>query len=522
MTKRFLTFLLSVLMLVSIVLFAVSCGNDSKKTDTTASTTTAERSTETTTASTETEVTETEEDQTTTETEPETTVLTGREKMPGHEDVDFGGLTFLISSNCDADDSWEDGKDFWVESITNDAVNDAVYERNEVMKNLYNCDIMVDSGGKDNGFNADVASGGGKYIAATKLYGPVKSYVSGTYYNLLKLDVDFTQDYWDQNYIDSFAVDGRLFNIVGDFSICTFKGAWIIFYNKDVYETKFSDVDIYQMVREKKWTWDAMENMMETIKNDANGDQKYEFSEGSDADILGFISTDQNAQGFYFATGERTVRVSDDKSTYVPAIPTTRGNDILDRMISFLNVESYVMTGYTSVQTALQNGTTLFGGEVLDVLRRMSNAENLRIGILPLPMLDENQDTYHCYVNRHAVSPLAVPTSYSNLEVVSNFLTLFAYHSSMIVRPAFINTYKYTYTSDEESAEMLDIILNNRVYDPGYLDEITSITSFIGYISTMISNKKNNYTKFVAKMETSMNSEIDELVTKIKSVDDNY
>jgi len=191
-------------------------------------------------------------------------------------------------------------------------------------------------------------------------------------------------------------------------------------------------------------------------------------------------------------------------------------------MISFLNVESYVMTGYTSVQTALQNGTTLFGGEVLDVLRRMSNAENLRIGILPLPMLDENQDTYHCYVNRHAVSPLAVPTSYSNLEVVSNFLTLFAYHSSMIVRPAFINTYKYTYTSDEESAEMLDIILNNRVYDPGYLDEITSITSFIGYISTMISNKKNNYTKFVAKMETSMNSEIDELVTKIKSVDDNY
>ena len=520
MAKKILTILLSAIMVASVVLFVVSCGGNNDNTNTTAADTTASRD-NTTTASQDntTTATVTEEDTT---TEPETTVITGREKMSGYEDVDFGGLTFLISSNCDADDSWEDGKDFWVEAITNDAVNDAIYERNQIMHNLYNCDIQVDSGGKDNGYNADLASGGGKYIAATKLYGPLKSYVSGSYYNLLKLDIDLTQSYFDQNYINSFSVDGKLFNIVGDWSICTFKGAWIVFYNKSVYESKFADTDIYQMVRDKQWTWDAMENMMEAVKNDVNGDQQYTFSEGSDADILGFISTDQNAQGFYFATGERTIRVADDRSTLIPAIPTQKGSDVIDKMIHFLNVESYLMTGYTSVQTALQNGTTLFGGEVLDVLRRMSNAEDLRIGILPLPLLDENQDEYHCYVNRHAVSPLAVPTSYSDVDVVSDFLTLFAYHSSMIVRPAFINTYKYTYTSDEESAEMLDIILNSRVYDPGYLDEIPSISGYVGYISTMVSNKKNQYTKYVERMLSSLNSEIEELVGKIKAVDDNY
>jgi hypothetical protein len=265
-----------------------------------------------------------------------------------------------------------------------------------------------------------------------------------------------------------------------------------------------------------------MEDMMETIKNDVNGDQEYTFSEGSDADILGFISTDQNAQGFYFASGERTIGVSSDKNSLIPVIPTEKGSDVLDKLIHFLNVESYLMTGYTSVQTALQNGTTLFGGEVLDVLRRMSTAEELRIGILPLPLMDENQEEYHCYVNRHAVSPLAVPTSYSNISVVSDFLTLFAYHSSMIVRPAFINTYKYTYTSDEESAEMLDIILDSRVYDVGYLDEVPSVSGFVGYISTMISNKKNQYTKYVQRMVGSLESELDELITKLNAVDDNY
>ena len=520
MAKKILTILLSVIMVASVVLFVASCSGNTDNTNTTAVDTTANRD-DTTTAKSDntTTATVTEEDTT---TEPETTVITGRERLSGYEDVDFGGRTFLISSNCDSDDAWEDGKDFWVESITNDAVNDAIWDRNDIMHNLYNCTIEVDSGGKDNGFNADLASGGGKYIAATKLYGPIKSYVSGSYYNLLKLDVDFTQSYYDQNYINSFAINGKLFNIVGDWSLCTFKGSWIVFFNKSVYESKFSDTDIYKMVREKKWTWDAMETMMETVKNDVNGDQQYTFSEGADADILGFISTDQNAQGFYFATGERTVDISSDGSTLVAAVPTEKGSDVIDKMIHFLNVESYLMTGYTSVQTALQNGTTLFGGEVLDVLRRMSNAEDLRIGILPLPLLDENQDEYHCYVNRHAVSPLAIPTSYADVDVASDFLTLFAYHSSMIVRPAFINTYKYTYTSDEESAEMLDIILNSRVYDQGYLDEIVSVGGFVGYISTMVSSKKNNYTKYAEKNLSSINADINELVSKINAVDDSY
>ena len=41
----------------------------------------------------------------------------------------------------------------------NDAVNDAVYDRNRMMQTLYNCKIEVDSGGWDNGFNASVAAG---------------------------------------------------------------------------------------------------------------------------------------------------------------------------------------------------------------------------------------------------------------------------------------------------------------------------------------------------------------------------
>ena len=140
MAKKILTLLLSVIMVASVVLFVASCSGNNEKPETTAAVTTASR-TDTTTKQEQDETTTaevTEEDIT---TETESTALTGREKMPGYEDVDFGGFDFLISSNCDGDDSWEDGKDFWVESLSNDSVNDAVWDRNDVMHNQYNCTI---------------------------------------------------------------------------------------------------------------------------------------------------------------------------------------------------------------------------------------------------------------------------------------------------------------------------------------------------------------------------------------------
>jgi hypothetical protein len=90
----------------------------------------------------------------------------------------------------------------------------------------------------------------------------------------------------------------------------------------------------------------------------------------------------------------------------------------------------------------------------------------------------------------------------------------------MIVRPAFVNTVKYTYSSDEESAEMIDIILDSRVYDPGYITKIS--TDMDGYVSTIISNKKNNYTQAATKFAKSSTTNIENFRNDILAIDDNY
>ncbi len=517
--KRIATILLAVVMLGSVLAFAVSCnGNESNVT-------TEKEAVDTTTRATGLVTTSADETEVTTETETdvvtETTELTGKEPLPGYEDVDFGGRTFLIAACHDDDADWADAADFWVEGITNDAVNDAVYERNDIMHKLYNCTIEVDDGGWDNGFNAAKAAGNDKYIAGSAEYG-LYGWASNTYYNILKLGIDLTQSWWDQNFIMDTSCDGKLFGIIGDFSLHAMSATWIMFYNKDVYESKFSDIDIYQLVREKKWTMDVMADMIDKIKNDANGDSAYTFSEGADADTIGLMTTGHNYRGLYFAAGLRYVTKTEQTTdgSFISALSNQdRGSDVMDKLITLCNMEGYIAGGYTAIQTAIQNGTALFAGEVLDVLRRMAGADDLRVGVLPQPLYEEGQDEYHCYVNNRAAF-MCIPTAFADMEVIADFFTLFAYHSSKIVRTAYINTYKYTYASDEESGEMVDIIVDSRVFDPGYLGNFS--TQMDGYVSTMITGKNNGYTKAAARYANTDTAKLDEYKEKIAAVDDNY
>ena len=520
MSKRIITIILSVLMVVSVILLAVSCGSQSGDTTTEKDKTETTASDKTTTENNETENIQTTEEQT---TEQETTEPTGREKLAEYEDVDFGGRTFLIATDPRDDPDWANHADFWVESITNDAINDAVYERNKVFQDLYNCKIEIDDGGWANGFNASIASGDGKYILGTySSTGTAGISKSGNYYNLLKLDVDWTQPWWDQNYIMDTSTDGRLYTVIGDYALHSMSATWIMFFNKDVYESKFADTNIYQMVKDRKWTIDAMADFIDKVKYDANGDSVYEFSEEADADIVGIMTTAHNDRGLFFASGMRYVTKTENtlEGSYVSALMNQpAATDVIDKLINVVNAPGYISGGYTNVQKAVQNGTTLFAGEVMDVLRRMSGSESLRVGVLPQPLFNEDQEAYHCYVNDQAYITVA-PVGYSDMAVLSDFLTLFAYHSSKLVRPAYINTIKYTYTSDEESSDMIDIILDSRVYDVGYICKFS--TSMDGYVSTMISGKKNQYVKAAANFSSKDNATIEEYRNAILAIDDNY
>ena len=115
--KRTITALLLIAMLLGTI---ASCG---EKTPT--------ESTQNPTADTETESVET-------ATEEET------ELQPDIPKLDFGGETFTCLTSGPSDDNGVDWVtyDVWVESITGDAINDAVYNRNAYLMETYNITLQ--------------------------------------------------------------------------------------------------------------------------------------------------------------------------------------------------------------------------------------------------------------------------------------------------------------------------------------------------------------------------------------------
>ena len=122
------------------------------------------------------------------------------------------------------------------------------------------------------------------------------------------------------------------------------------------------------------------------------------------------------------------------------------------------------------------------------------------------------------YVNNRG-SEYGVPISYKDMQEIADFFTLFAAHSQKIVRSTYVDTFKYTYASDEESAEMINLILDTRTYDPGYHmnlgDSMDSILS-----SIMSKTGKNMFSSAVKKYNAAITKAIEDLESKLAAIDD--
>ena len=100
-------------------------------------------------------------------------------------------------------------------------------------------------------------------------------------------------------------------------------------------------------------------------------------------------------------------------------------------------------------------------------------------GILPYPKYDENQAEYKTMVDgSHGAQ--AVPKTVSDLEFVGIITEALNAESYKQVTPAFYDVaLKVKYTSDLESAEIIDTIVENRVFDFGYVYDNFKGVSFI-------------------------------------------
>jgi hypothetical protein len=126
---------------------------------------------------------------------------------PGYEDVDFGGKTFKFSMPLTTGDGWE-GYEVYADEDSEGILDASIIERNDIMFEFYNCFIEQEDVA-DGTLAADFATKQNRIDVAATRYN-LLSMASTNYYNLYTLDMDLTQPWWDQGFVEDVTVDGKL------------------------------------------------------------------------------------------------------------------------------------------------------------------------------------------------------------------------------------------------------------------------------------------------------------------------
>lgn len=505
--KRFLALALSLLMILGVLLMA-GCNNNS----TSSSTTKKPGGNSTTGNNSGADAT----DDTTeggSDIEP-----TGYEKLAGYEDISFGGRTFTLIG-CDGEaDGFNSAKEIYSEE--SDAISVAVRERNDIIESLYDCTIKgLSSPSPAGDAMTEVTSNQHSIDIYTHHYAISGTATDGKVYNLMEIgsrDIDFSKVWWDQQYVNSYTVKNSsgkdtLYSIVGDFALTTFDCTHAIVYNKTVFqnETKINHLDLYQLVRDKKWTMDQFQFCVKNAARDVDGNSTIDATAG---DIAGWIRTGHATHGLHTASGLSIMKTTNGTITFDVEKNTETWVNVINKSMEVWAMPEGQTLSYSVIPETLAGGYALFASEILGSSLGNLKDYDAEIGLLPYPLHDEAQENYAHYVDNHVYS-YSIPTSVPDPDTVADFFTIYAYHSTYIVRPAYISVYAYDYCADQESGEMLDIILSSMTYDPGYLS-----ASLEGELSNMITNNKNNVAQFANKRAATAN----EWITKfIAGIDDN-
>ena len=247
---------------------------------------------------------------------------------------------------------------------------------------------------------------------------------------------------------------------------------YVLIFNKDMQKTYSNTVpDPYQTARDGEWTLDYFNTVIQNISSD-NGDGKWD-----ENDTYGFINTWEYGNTFFIGADLRYIDNTDadevklflsDKSQMEKALEVLE----LSQAIYHNNNASYMSPpGQENLgQTAFKENRGLFYGEVVAHLTPLTREMDNEFGILPVPKYNKAQEFYRTWTHASG-SSFAVTSAISEdkAETVGDILEAYALLSHQYLKPAY---YDITLTSrnvhDAESAEMMDMMFSNRVYEMSF------------------------------------------------------
>jgi len=403
------------------------------------------------------------------ETEPVEIDEYGREipRYPLESGLDFDGYKIRMLSRDEV--RWY--MDFGVEELTGEVVNDAIYDRNLSVQSdlnvlLTQILLISDNYSVSDAILTNYRAGDTAYDIAGlyQLYGDAPS-LNGAFMNLYQVPyIDFSKPWWNQSFTDELTVDGQLYYSVGEMNLSVTATLMGVFVNQKLYLDYWGDpAELYDTVREGKWTKEEFKRIVTGTYADLNGNGKKDLK-----DSYGFVLDEADIGPWLPAFN---IRLCTKDESGMPRLSyfTEKSVAAHEWMYDFFLEHPDVFfvpknAGYMDMFKQDRALTAIIKfDDAATILRDMESD----YGVLPMPKYDEAQTAY--YNATHDNSNLTgVISNTQNPAAVGAAMELLSYYSYLNVTPAYFEVaLKHKYFKDSDSAEMFDIIRDGAIVDFG-------------------------------------------------------
>ncbi len=400
----------------------------------------------------------------------------------------------------------------------------AVYERNQYVTLTYNCKISVDTQfcstipklvrteGAAGDSSYDVVATNLQFMSPIAYEGYLADFETLEYY-------DESQEWWNHRLMEDFAVTNQKFFASGD-----------IIYSDDFYpycicaNTKLAndvgiDDNFFDLVREKKWTLEQFHIYATRAHEELDGDGAYTVN-----DRHGAVVNSNFAKAVYYSSGRGMIKL-DAEGYPTWAMDREHAQNVLEKLIkawhdddAFWNA-SNTISGLNHAQTELKlfnESKALFLAEELIISERIRKSDNglQDFDILPMPLYEEGGE-YICMLNDAVV--ISVPQMCEGKGNISLLLSAMGRASVNTLTPAFFeNVLSYQYMNDENSLEMLQIILSSTV--PQDVATINDWGGLMRKFKECAASGNNSFQSFYQSNISVAMNELDDYITLLEQV----
>lgn len=343
------------------------------------------------------------------------------------------------------------------------------------------------------------------FYFGTELTGNVKNILD--YSHIIQLE----NPYWISGWNDQATLNGQLYNPMS-YSVGNLGGnTQVVYYSEFKARALGITDDMFQIVRDKNWTLETMQEYCKIAAVDNNGDASYNVADG---DEFGLIYNLFSGRGIVAASGVMLAQKQGDDLV----LDLTGGTEAFQDVYLFLKAEGNLYFagnggGAIAEEAAAARGAfyankALFMADFLEKSEDISS-EMDAFGELPLPKRDSTQSNYISYVSG-IVSPQIMNNS-KDPEMSATILEAMAIYNYSKLRPVYYDEQlKLRFQTDPTSAEMLDLIMDSILFDPLFVFS-GGFTSVVDVPFSLIVAGNPNFSSVLKKKQTALETNLYEL-----------